>query len=121
VLAVVQIGYGNQEHGVLQTLRALGPVPGYRQRSHTQISAAKGIKARVYLSLNGVLEVLCRKTFMPTKPPSQPPSAPHRIRVRSDTRRPEQLARHLSKPNMRNAKPFSARNRVATIMSGVIG
>jgi hypothetical protein len=71
-----------RQHGIQElyganggTARAWTSSP-YRQRSHTQTSATKGIKARAYLSLNVVLAVLCRKTFIPTSPPTQPPSAP---------------------------------------------
>jgi hypothetical protein len=85
----------------------------YRQCHHPQISAAKGISASAYLSLNAPLAVLCRKTLMPMSPPGQPPMAPSNTKVRSATRDPERPARHLSKPNARKVTVLITANQPA--------
>jgi hypothetical protein len=84
----------------------------YRQCIQAQTSAANGTKAKAYLSLKVSLVVLCRKTFMPSKPPGHPPSAPNNASENSDTRRFDPEARHLSKPNAVKVTAFSAVNQI---------
>ncbi len=84
-----------------------------RQWSQAQISAANGINASAYLSLKVNLDVLCRKTFIPSKPPGQPPSAPNNTSENSDTRGFDADARHLSKPNAMNVAAVNTANQSA--------
>ncbi len=90
-----------------------------RQWSQSQISVAKGIRARKYFSLKVHLAVLCRNTIIPSNPPSQPPSAPNITRANSDTRQPERCARHLSNPNMRKAAALHAASQMTAMESGI--
>src|SRR6185312_16305616 len=82
-----------------------------RQCSQAQISATNGISAIAYLSLKVTLAVLCRKTFMPSKPPGQPPSAPSNASENSNTRGFDPDARRLSNPNAMNVTALSTANQ----------
>ena len=92
----------------------------HRQCCQAQTSPTNGINARAYLSLKLNFAVLCRNTFMPSKPPGQPPTAPSHASVDSGTRRLEPPARHLSKPNVIKATTLNTANQIAANESKVL-